>query len=391
MAAPPRVPDAAFHEEAGALLDDAIRLQLRSDVPVGCFLSGGLDSSAITVHAARHLPQIDTFGVGFRGHYFDETPYARAVAQQAGTRHHEQVLEPGDLPDLLEKLAWHLDEPNSDPAMLPSYLICRYAREVVKVALSGAGGDELFAGYPRHWDPLPSGSWPSRFRRFVPAPLRRALAAVAPLPAAGRERLRAGNNVIGMSYWTDHAADPLLADVAPWASSFSGIAWVERVFGEVAGADAVNQRCYYDATTYLPDQILAMTDRASMAVSLEVRVPLLDVRLVELMARVRGADKIAAGGKTILKNLVRRDLPPDVVDRRKVGFGLPVVRWIKDPQIAALLRALTDGCLAREGYVDGAALGRVLERQELVEGRWPFFWNLVMLELWFAQYRRPVR
>lgn len=278
--------------------------------------------------------------------------------------------------------------------MLPSYVICRHARQHVKVVLSGNGGDEVFAGYPRHWDAPPCRSAADRVRAWAPRWARRL--AVSALGRRGREsgrRLLADNNTIGLSYWAEQAPDRLAASITPWAAPFSVVAWIERVFAEVPGADWVNRRLYYDSTSYMPDQILNMVDRASMAVSLELRVPLLDKRLVELMAGVRGARKIEGGGKAILKRIMRGRLPDEIFTRRKLGFGLPVVRWIESPVMADLLHSLPRGVLAGEGYVEGPALEEALRDRELLKARWPFFWNLIMLELWMAQYvkgqRRP--
>lgn len=375
----------SFIDETRDLLDDAVRLQLRSDVPLGSFLSGGLDSSAITMSAARELENLDTFGIGFKGHHFDETPYARKVAALAGTRHHEEILEPNHLPELIQTLAWHLDEPNGDPAMLPSYWICQYSREKVKVALSGAGGDELFGGYPRHVDPVPCTSPAGRIRQ-LPQGLRRMLLAPLQGLSPGLSRLKVSNNVIGMSYWTDLADAAILQSIAPWSSAFSTVDWLDSIFNEVPHADAVNQRCYYDATTYMPDQILAMTDRASMAVSLEVRVPLLDTRLVERMALVSGAAKICRGGKTVLKDMMRPRLPPEILDRRKLGFALPVVRWVSSGPIRELLATIPSGRLCGAGLVDAEAFAALINDPPRLERHAFLAWNILMLELWMSLY-----
>ncbi len=378
--------DDATCRELAELLDDAIQLQLRSDVPLGTFLSGGLDSSAITAMAARKLPHIASFGIGFHGHHFDETPFARMVAGHVGSDHHEQFVDPGMLPDLIEKLAWFLDEPNADPAMLPSYMVCKYSRERVKVALSGAGGDELFAGYPRHLDPVPGSSKAGMIRAWLPAALRRSLFRPFAALHPGIGRLAFSNNAIGMGYWTDLADAAALRGVAPWAESFSTLDWIESIFAEVRHTDPVNQRCYYDATTYLPDQILSMTDRASMAVSLEVRVPLLDIRLVEKMAGISGKAKIADGAKTQLKTIANPYLPPDILTRRKIGFALPVVKWMGSGPVGELLRQLPSGRLAADGWIEASVLKAMAGNQSAVEKNAFFLWNLIMLELWYRQY-----
>jgi asparagine synthase (glutamine-hydrolysing) len=380
-------------EEAGALLRDAIRLQLRSDVPLGTFLSGGIDSSSVTAVAAELLPKVDTFGMGFADHYFDETEFARMVAAHCGTTHHEQRADPQSLIENLDLLAWHIDEPNSDPALLPSYLICKYARQHVKVALSGNGGDEIFAGYPRHMDPPPSASKADCVRRLLPAPLKRLARTAFGLRGEGAfRRLFEDNDLIGLSYWVEQARPQVAREVTPWAAArFSVLDWIAQVYREAPGEDWINRRLYYDSTSYMPDQILNMVDRASMAVSLEVRVPLLDVRLVEFMAGIRGAPKIEGGGsgKAVLKRVMRGKLPDEIFTRRKLGFGLPMVKWIASGPVRDILESLPAGLAATQGLIDGAALRPWLARTEELKSHWPYFWNLIMLELWLRQIGRP--
>ncbi len=392
QAAPNRRPD-DLAEQVAALLQDAVRLQLRSDVPVGTFLSGGLDSSGVTALAASMHPDIHTFGIGFTDHYFDETPYARQVADHLHTRHHQEIVNPDTLLNHLDLLAWHLDEPNADPAMLPSYVVSRLARQHVTVALSGNGGDELFGGYPWHGDPPPRGTWAARIRAHVPRSLRRmgvgALGLLAPNRArAIGARLVPDNNVIGLAYWADHAAPDILAATAPWAlAEFWATEWIQAVCDQVATADPINQRLYYDTTNYLCDQILPMVDRASMAVSLEVRVPLLDKRLVELMAAVPGTDKFDAhGGKCQLKAALAERLPADIFTRRKLGFGLPVVRWIKTAPLRGRLRDLAAGRLAAAGLIEPSGLAGYLDQPELLERNAAFLWQLLVLELWMRNH-----
>jgi len=383
-------------ERAGELLDDAVRIRLRSDVPVGTFLSGGLDSSTVTALAARHLPRISSFGITFRGHFFDETPYAEAVAAHVGSQHRQITIEADELLEHLDRLAWHLDEPNWDPAMLPSYIICREARRSVKVALSGIGGDEIFGGYHRHLDPPPLDTPACWLRAVMPGPLRRFVAAAFGRRRSGRarrfSRLGYDNNVIGLAYWVDQADAALLERVAPWAPELFDVPeWIESVMAETRRGDWVNSRLYYDATNYLPDQILAMTDRASMAVSLEVRVPLLDRRLVEFMSGLPGRMKVRPGeGKLVLKEVARRLLPSEVLERRKLGFGVPVRRWILDGRIQELMRSLPRGRLAEEGLIEGAPLEAVLGSEDLTVHHGAFLWGLMMLELWYRHYTKPL-
>ena len=378
-------------EQARYLLRDAVRLQLRSDVPVGTFLSGGIDSSAITAYAAELNPSIDTFGVAFRDHYFDESEYARLVAAHCRTRHHEQSVDTTALLEHLQTLATCMDEPNSDPALLPSYLICKFARERVKVVLAGNGGDEVFGGYARHTEALSTGSMIDRLRQALPGWVRRGGRRFARRrdDRSRCRRLLTAPDVLGLSYWAEQARAPLADAVTPWAlERFSILEWIESVYREVPGADGVNRRLYHDSTNYMPDQVLTMLDRASMAVSLEVRVPLLDVRLVEFMAGLPGPLKVRGGGtgKTVLKAALRDRLPDAIFTRRKLGFGMPLANWITDGGLRDLLHSLPTGRAAAAGLLDGAALRPRLRDTQLLKDQWPFVWNLMVLELWLEKH-----
>jgi asparagine synthase (glutamine-hydrolysing) len=386
------MPEQDAAERAEHLLRDAVRLQLRSDVPVGTFLSGGIDSSGITAMAAQLVPTLDTFGVAFRDHYFDESQYARMVAAHCQTRHHEQTVDAGALVAHLETLATYMDEPNSDPALLPSYLICRFARDHVKVVLAGNGGDEVFGGYARHTEAMAAGGWVNRFRDACPSRVR-ALGLGWLRGRGDRSRLRrlmSTTDVIGMSYWVEQARPPLADSVTPWAvQTFSVLNWLEQVYREVPGSDPVNQRIYFDSTNYMPDQVLTMLDRASMAVSLEVRVPLLDVRLVEFMAALSGPTKVKGGGtgKVVLKRALKAYLPDEIFTRRKLGFGMPLANWITDGPLRELLHRLPDGHCARAGLLEGGVLRSFLQGDgQKLKDHWPYLWNLMVLELWMQQH-----
>jgi len=378
-------------EKAQFLLHDAVRLQLRSDVPVGTFLSGGIDSSGITAIAANLSPSLATFGVAFKDHYYDESEFARLVAHHCKTRHHEQVVDQKALASNLELLAEYMDEPNSDPALLPSYLICKFAREHVKVVLAGNGGDEVFGGYARHTEDLPASTRADRIRNRLPSPLR-TLGLRMLRHCGDRSRLRrlmSESDVVGMSYWVEQARPPMADVVTPWAvQQFSVLNWIEQVYREVPGSDFVNRRLYYDSTNYMSDQVLTMLDRASMAVSLEVRVPLLDVRLVEFMAGLPGSVKVRGGGtgKTILKQALRNQLPDSIFSRRKLGFGMPMANWINDGILRDLLHSLPGGQCAKAGMLDGRALSPYINDGHKLADHWPYLWNLMVLELWMQKH-----
>lgn len=334
--------DPAEVAELAAHFDDAVRLRMRSDVPVAAFLSGGLDSSLIAVTANRLAPRpVQTYTVGFDGALFDETPYATAVAEHGHTEHRQVTASADDALAMLPRLLWHMDEPLSDSAILPNYLVSRFAAERVKVCLSGLGGDELFGGYARY------GAEVGRIRRLFQSTPRLA-AAVAPSFA----RVRAA--------WADEltiAADASLAwrgylhqlqvfdTPALRAMSFpargAAVELIESLWGEYQGTDSVGRRQFIDQQTYLPDQILALTDRMSMAVSLEVRVPFMDFRLVQLAARIPGVRKQSPGDyKMCLKQALGDRVPPQILTRPKWGFDSPIARWVSAPAMRDLLRRL---------------------------------------------------
>jgi len=294
----------------------------------------------------------------------------------------------------LEKLAWFADEPNWDPALLPSYIICKHAKEHVKVALSGLGGDEVFAGYRRHWEKQRMVSMAYQVRKFVPRGLRKwSVGCLGFLSPGFRNKLRRkllpDNHVIAFSYGVQQGEEQVMDQVVPWACrTVATTDWIMKVFDEIHGQDPLNQRLYYDSTTYLPDQILAMVDRTSMAVSLEARVPFLDKRLVTLMAGVKGHLKIETGeGKRILKKILRNKVPNDVLDRPKLGFGAPIRRWLTTPQIEEYLRELPRGKLAKESIIQAAPLEKIINDTDLRQRHCGFLWTLVMLECWMQQYR----
>lgn len=378
-------------EELTQLLDQAVRIQLRSDVPIGCFLSGGLDSSVISALAVRHLPNLDTFGVRFEDHHFDESPFAREVARHIGSRHHELVVTSHEVPDLLADLAWYMDEPNWDPAIIPSYLISKYAKSRVTVALSGTGGDEIFGGYRRHWELRPDASMADRLRQWVPRRCRESgihlLQRFRVLRQSSKlARLAASNQEVYFGYGISLDQGNMMDRLFPFANGrFNLLQWVRTVFEEVE-TDPVNSMLYYDSSCYLPDQLLPVLDRTSMAVSLESRVPLLDLRLIEAMARVSGDRKIRPGeGKRLLKESARHLLPPSIINRPKLGFGAPVRRWIQHPTVRALMSDASQGPLAKDGWMDQTVFMSLLNQADRRDQNAALLWSVMMLHLWMVR------
>ena len=333
-------------------IERSVRMQMVSDVPIGAFLSGGVDSSAVVGYMARHSDQpIRTYAIGFEGGeaeaLYNELPYAHRVAKLFGTQHREILVKP-DVVGLLPKLLWHMDEPVSDTAFITTYLVSEFARQDVKVILSGVGGDELFGGYRRYL----GGHYAQRFNH-LPRPLRALVASVAArLPAdrhsgllntlrlakgfvasagmAPDERYRSYLQVMARDTVSQLLIDPSAAAPDALALAFAG----------AGHADELNRMFAVDTETQLPDDLLMLTDKMSMAVSLECRVPLLDHELVEMAAAMPAGTKIPGGQlKGLMKSALGDLLPDDILHRKKRGFGTPMGAWLKR-ELAPLLRAL---------------------------------------------------
>ena len=349
-------------EAVRARLEQSVAMQMVSDVPIGAFLSGGVDSSSVVGFMARHTSHpVKTYAIGFEGGdaeaYYNELPYARQVAQRFGTEHHEIVVRP-DVVGLLPKLLWHLDEPVADTAFVTTYLVSEFARRDVTVILSGVGGDELFGGYRRYL----GSHYRARLDR-VPTPLRRAAMALADRLPADRhspilDAMRLARGFLAsadlpfderyrsyMQVFPGDAAEALLR--TPAAREFDALG---AAFAAAASDDEVNRMLSVDAATQLPDDLLLLTDRMSMAVSLECRVPLLDHELVELAARIPGRVKMRDGRlKHVMKEALADLLPPDILDRRKRGFGAPMGAWLKRELAPVMKEALSADAVARRG------------------------------------------
>jgi asparagine synthase (glutamine-hydrolysing) len=390
-------------EEAGmiqrleAALDDAVAVRMESEVPLGVFLSGGVDSSAVTERVQAHsaFPVISTT-IRFDHPAFDESPVARRVAEVLGTDHREYPVGPASQ-DLIERILWHFDQPFADESSLPTYLLCQTTRQAVTVALSGDGGDELFAGYAWYAQLVDA----LRRRRRVPAWLRGALPlflAAYPLHARGRARLLAllqgpGETFANMGLRLraeekdrlyGEALRPLLGPECATE------AWVAGLFAQGPQAP-VSAAQYTDLHAYLTDDVLVKVDRMSMAHALEVRSPLLDHELIEHVARLPWDCKLRGGeGKYLFKRLLSRRLPEDVVYRKKQGFSVPIDDWLKGDMGAFVRDALFDGRLAARGYFDMDRLAGLWRLQQH-RRRWHAdlgarLWAIVVLELWHRLY-----
>jgi asparagine synthase (glutamine-hydrolysing) len=367
---------------------EAVRLHLVSDVPVGAFLSGGTDSSAVVAAMATvGTGRLKTFSIGFRDQAFNELPYARMVAERFGTDHHELVLEP-DVMGLLKDLAWDLDEPFGDSSAIPTYMVSKLAAQHVKVVLSGDGGDELFAGYTKYVVEERE----RRLAAWFPAPLRWALgrlSASMPEGAKGKNWLHhyslpGAERYLDASTLLKQPARRLMmtpevrARLADCQTERSRIERLTSAPGHwLSTAQAM------DLEHYLPLDILTKVDRMSMAHSLEARVPLLDHTFVEFAARIPEEMRFQKGQtKRIFVKAVRGLLPDPVLDRPKQGFGVPIGSWLRKHLDVLLHETILSETCRRRGILDGSAVEALVRRHK--QGRPLDFqlWTLISFELW---------
>ena len=402
-------------DELDATLRHAVALRMHADVELGAFLSGGIDSSlVVAMMQAQHTSKVKTFTIAFEDATYDEAVDARAVADSLGTEHHELLVTADDALDVVPQLSHIYDEPFADSSQIPTAVLARLTRAHVTVALSGDGGDELFGGYNRY-------SWAQRFWRLVepvPMPLRRLGAAgLGAVPPGSWDRLFAGvGRVVGRSHslrmpgtklhkiarvlpavdlhqtyraLTSHTDDPsrlvpgavepptLLTDPQRWP----------------ALEDPVERMMYLDSMTYLPDDILTKIDRATMASSLEGRVPFLDPAVAALAWRLPVDLKVRAGtGKWLLRRLLHRYVPPALVERPKAGFGVPIGAWLRGPLRPWADELLDSHRLGRDGVLAPHVVTRMWG--EHLSGRRDHqfeLWNVLMFQSWLAdQTRSPL-
>ena len=387
----PAQPEERFCEEVRATFEEAVRLHMRSDVPVGAFLSGGLDSSLVVAHAAPAAQgALRTFTIGFRDRNFSEAPHARLVAERYGTQHVEHVLEPERIDDLPRLLA-HFDEPFGDASSIPTSLICGIAAREVKVCLSGDGGDEGFAGYDAYRDVQTlqrADVLPLGLRRALLAPIEKR----APEWMPGKGLLRClqsdradryaeimGGVDAGVRDWLLHPEFLRATDAEHPYALF------RRLHAALPGGDEVARLQRLDVETYLPDDILVKTDRASMLHSLEVRVPLLDHKVLELAFRMPTSLKLQGGrSKRILRRAFADLLPAPILERGKQGFGLPLAAWLRG-DLSTLVRDVFHDPRTRErGWLNPRGLDRLMASH--ARGRRDLsseIWLALVLELWF--------
>jgi asparagine synthase (glutamine-hydrolysing) len=388
--------DADYVDEFRSRLRDAVRRRLVSDVPLGAFLSGGIDSSSVVDLMCEALPAgaVKTFSIGFGERSFDESEHARRVARHFGTDHHEDVFTASAMAELLPTVADVVDEPFADASILPTYLLSRFTREHVTVALGGDGADELLAGYP---------TFPAdRLARLYPVP--RLLHDRLVVPLADRLPVSTANFSFDFKVkrFLRGAAAPASERHPVWLGSFTPAEQREvllrpagdpleahrRPFGEAPTGDHLERLVYLYAKTYLQDDILVKVDRASMACSLEVRAPFLDVELAEFLGRVPARLKLHRfDTKHLLKRAMADALPAGIAARAKKGFGVPVAEWIKGELREAVQDELSPERLRQQGLFEPGAVQRLLA--EHLSGhrdhRKPL-WTLFVFQLWHRRW-----
>ena len=380
-----------YLEELRALLDEAVRVRLVADVPLGAFLSGGVDSSAVVGLMARNSERpVKTFSIGFNEDSYDELKYARVAASHFKTDHHEFVVTP-DICSVVDELAWHFDEPFADPSAIPTYVVSKLAREHVKVVLSGDGGDELFAGYTRYVIDSRRGGF-ERLPRFVREGLMQPAARLLPHGARGRNFIHDVAFDGLERYLESISVFTRLSKSELYTKEFRRLAGDDAqspaVFRDVAeaapSADALDRLLYLDSKTYLPGDILTKVDRMSMAASLEARTPLLDHKLIEFVGRIPSSLKMKGFvTKHIFKQAVRGLVPSEILDRPKQGFGVPIEQWINRQLRDRVHATLTESRTRQRGIINPAYVSVLLDEHE--SGRRDHsarLWALFMLELW---------
>ncbi len=375
-------------EELRSVLRESVRKELISDVPLGVFLSGGIDSSAVAAMMTQLGGEVKSFSVGFAERSFDESAHARLVARHLGTEHHELTLEPAMLLDLVPKLPELLDEPLGDASIIPTFLLSEFTRRHVKVALGGDGGDELFAGYPT----LQAHRLAGYYLR-APRLLREGLVE----PVVRRLPVSRGNLSFDFraKRFVGGAAHPTAERHQRWMGSFDReermallARDVRHVETEVPEVDPLNQVLLLDMRLYLENDILVKLDRASMMASLEGRVPLLNNDFVEYATRLPLNMKLRGlRSKFLLKRALRGVLPDAILNRPKKGFGIPVANWFRGPLKEQLLSVLSPARIAREGFFDPGAVRRLID--DHLDGRRDNrkqLWTLFAFELWHDGY-----
>lgn len=390
--------EAAEHVEV--LLKDAVKLRMMADVPLGAFLSGGIDSSTIVALMQAECGRpVKTFTIGFQEEKYDETKQARAIAAALGTQHSELWVTPQEAMDVIPLLPAIYDEPFSDSSQIPTYLVSKLARKEVTVSLSGDGGDELFCGYPRYF----IAERICRYASFIPKVPRRIaakslkyIAHIAALPLPLSHKLARLSEILAvegeeimyreMISHLNHPSEVVLSGVEPSTIFSDPGQWI-------TAASLFQRLMYIDTSTYLPDDILTKVDRASMAVGLEARVPFLDHRLAEYVWRLPLSMNIQGKtGKMLLRRILKKYVPEPLFNRPKMGFGVPIDLWLRGPLRDWAESLLNKGRLKQEGFFEPAFIRKKWAAHLSGKEECHYFlWTVLMFQSWYEVWKNPER
>lgn len=383
------------------LLSDAVRMRLVADVPLGVLLSGGIDSSTVAAFATQHATEtVKTFSIGFTEDSFDETRYAREVAAHLQTDHYEEILSVAKAADLISEIGGWLDEPLSDGSLIPTYLLSKFVRKHVTVALGGDGGDELFAGYPMYY-----GHKVARLYRTIPGFVRSGLIApvVNMLPVSTKNlsfdyrakrfvRSADHDTITRHHSWfgsfTIDEQTPLLTDHVRTGSSGDIYQGARRLLEICDAGNEIEQMQYLDMNLYMAEDILTKVDRAAMAVSLETRAPFLDPRIGEFAASLPLDHKLRGkSGKYVLKRSVEGLLPRSVLTRSKKGFGIPIADWLKGRLNPLMHDMLSPHRLRDQGLFEPDHVQKLIKEHESgVASHHKQLWTLLVFQLWHDNF-----
>jgi asparagine synthase (glutamine-hydrolysing) len=382
-------------------LKEAVRIRLISDVPLGAFLSGGIDSSAMVAMMSGIMNEpVKTFSIGFKEEAYNELKYAKMIADKFRTNHTEFIVEPRAI-EVLPKLVWHYNEPFADSSAIPTYYVSKLAREHVTVILNGDGGDENFAGYGRYV----ANEFSRMIHGFFPTSIAKTLLPLVMLLPHGKDpsnffwRLKRFlqeyikspemRNAHWLCHFTTEMKDDLYTnDFSTRVLSMDSFELLLDKYKEAEAESFLDKTLYADVMMYLPDDLLVKVDVASMANSLEARSPFLDHEFMEFVARIPAELKLKGRTtKYILKEALKGILPDEVLFREKMGFGVPIDHWFRNELKEMAYDTLLSGGAMQRGYFKREVVKKILD--EHTSGRWNWqnhIWNLLMLELWHRMF-----